>query len=230
MKSDKIILVVNGASSSEQAPNFISVVTKKQTYELTCEKRSSERGAPERFPLYFQEFIQEGKLVANKIDLIVTVIGPGSFTGLRASIAFALGLKTGLDCPVVSLRRGEAVFPFLEKNTSKPLIWHVTSARRNRVFVESNQSPEIKAYDLSDIPWPNDPVLLSGEAVSMIVPIIPPTVSWIEAPIKEADSLMLADLAEHYEQNHTVTNPLYPLYIDPPKASLPKGGLRQVPE
>ena len=113
MKNEKTILVINGASSSEKSPNFISIVHKDDHYSILYEKKSFERGGPERFPLYFQEFIQKGQVIADQIDFISILVGPGSFTGLRASIAFALGLQTGLNCPIVALRRGEAIFPFL---------------------------------------------------------------------------------------------------------------------
>lgn len=230
MKNDKTILVINGASASEQAPNFISVVVKDQIYRLECEKKSFERGAPERFPIYFNEFVRNGYLVANKIDLISIIIGPGSFTGLRASIAFSLGLQTGLHCPVVSLRRGEAIFPYIEKDYSGKLVWHMTLARRNRVFIETNQKSEIKAFDFVDIPWPEEEVILSGEAFPIIEPLIPTKVNWRKSSINEADAVMMAKIADHYDQDDKVTNKLYPLYIDPPKASLPAGGLRKAPK
>lgn len=114
MKNDKTILVINGASASEQAPNFISVVVKDQIYRLECEKNPLNEVPQNDFQSISMD-MRNGYLVANKIDLISIIIGHGSFTGLRASIAFSLGLQTGLHCPVVPLRRGEAIFPYIEK-------------------------------------------------------------------------------------------------------------------
>ena len=70
---------------------------------------------------------------------------------------------------------------------------------------------------------------MSGEAVSMVKPYIPPVISWIQASLLENNALMLAELANNYMNNHKNTNKLYPLYIDPPKASLPAKGLRMMP-
>lgn len=232
MKVNKTILVFNGASASEQAPNFIAVVQQKAngSYHLSSEHQSIERGGPERFPIDLQIMIEQGIVTPDKIDLIAIIIGPGSFTGLRASIAFTLGLQTGLNCPVIALRRGESLFPTLEKEYPQKLIWHVTSARRNRIFVENNQDTEVKAYDLTDIPWPNTDFILAGESVPMLLPLLPETISCKQAHLHEADAIMMAKLAVTYQQMNKQTNPLQPLYIDPPKASLPKNGLRKAPQ
>lgn len=231
MNDNKTILVINGASASDLAPNFLSVVTlsREGKYECVAEKKSVERGGPERFPIYLQAFIQQGFIKPETIDLIAVIIGPGSFTGLRASIAFALGMQTGLACPVIALRRGEVLFPVLEKHYPSHLIWHVTSARRHRVFIESNQETKVKAYDINEIPWPTMQFVLAGEAVPTLVPLLAMVKSWQIAEIQDADAIMIAKTAVAYQQADKITNTLYPLYIDPPKASLPAKGLRQAP-
>lgn len=228
MKDCKTVLVMNGASASERAPSFISVVKQEPdgTYVKHVEKRLVERGGPERFPGYLQEFVRQGKLDPEAIDLIAILIGPGSFTGLRASIAFVLGMQMGLGCPVVALRRGEALFPVLQKRFPEKLIWHVTTARRNRVFIETNQDAEVKAYDVLDIPWPLTEFVLAGEAVADVLPVMPAGLCWIRAFLDEVDAVMIAETAVQYWKEGKKTNPLSPLYIDPPKAALPAGGLR----
>src|SRR5436190_24352722 len=43
------------------------------------------------------------------LDLIVTCVGPGSFTGLRAGVATAKGIALALDRPVIGISGLEAM-------------------------------------------------------------------------------------------------------------------------
>ena len=228
MNERKIILVMNGASSSELAPNYIALVEKQgDQYLLLAEEKTTLKGGPERFPIYFQSFIQDGMIAADQIDLIAVMVGPGSFTGLRASIAFALGMQVGLNCPVIGLRRGEVLFPFLSLKSTQ-LIWHVTQARRGRVFVETNQSSQVIAYNEGEIAFPDKAFVVMGEGAVGIASQFPQHAE-ICYKYHEADSIMMAKLADQYDRENKSTNTLYPLYVDPPEAKLPQKGLRKAP-
>lgn len=231
-EQSRIVLVLNGASSSEQAPSFISIVKKeREGFSLIAEQKTTHKGGAERFPIYFQEFVADGKIRADQIDLISVIVGPGSFTGLRASIAFARGMQMGLNCPAIPLRRGQILFPWLRQQYPNRLIWHVTNARRDRVFVENSQDKQVRAFNITDIEWPDQDIVLSGEAVSTILPFVPASLKWIQASEREeGDALLMAECAEAVWQTQTQEEALYPLYIDPPKASLPARGLRNMPE
>lgn len=229
MHDHKIILVLNGASSSEQAPNYIALVEKKGTdYRVLAEEKTVLKGGPERFPIYFQSFIQQGIITADQIDLIAVMVGPGSFTGLRASIAFALGMQVGLNCPAIGLRRGEALFPFLPVELSGQLVWHITQARRGRIFVETNQSSVVTAYNEDEISFPDNNFIVIGEAVSGLEHRLPKNAT-LYCEYHEADSIMMAKLADQYDLQGKVSSNLYPLYVDPPEAKLPQKGLRKAP-
>src|SRR5258707_858559 len=47
--------------------------------------------------------LEQASLKMGDIDLIATITGPGSFTGLRVSIAAAQGLSLALSKPVVGI-------------------------------------------------------------------------------------------------------------------------------
>ncbi|MDI2091724.1 tRNA (adenosine(37)-N6)-threonylcarbamoyltransferase complex dimerization subunit type 1 TsaB [Commensalibacter oyaizuii] len=224
------ILVINGASSSLDAPNFITVVRKEfENYTVFAEEKTTLKGGPERFPIFFQQFINKDSLRVNEIDLIAIIIGPGSFTGLRASIAFALGIQVGLACPVVALRRGEVVFPFLSENYKNKSVWHVTHARRGRIFIESNISNKVTAYNLSDIEYPATETYLIGEGAQSLSEFVPSHIK-ILSDLKESNAIMIAQVALQYYKEQKVTNELYPLYVDAPEAKLPQKGLRAAPQ
>lgn len=219
---------MNGASSSEYAPNYIAIVQKlSDEYYLLAEEKTCLKGGPEGFPNYFQSFIQKGIIKADQIDLIAVMVGPGSFTGLRASIAFALGMQVGLNCPAIGLRRGEALFPFMSL-TSKQTIWHVTQARRGRVFVETNQSSQVVAYNEEEIVFPEKDFVVMGEGVIGVASQLPQHAE-IYRKYYEADAIMMAKLADQYDMENKSSNILYPLYVDPPEAKLPQKGLRKAP-
>lgn len=229
MRDYKTILVMNGASSSEVAPNYIALVQKRGAeYNVLAEEKTMLKGGPERFPIYFQSFIQQRIITADQIDLIAVMIGPGSFTGLRASIAFALGMQVGLNCPAIGLRRGETLFPFLPAEVSDLLVWHITHARRGRIFVETNKSSVVVAYNEDEIPFPDKNFIVVGEAVPYLESRLPQCAK-IYSEYNEANSVMMAKLADQYDLEGKISNNLYPLYIDPPEAKLPQKGLRKAP-
>lgn len=231
MTKVKKILVLNGASSTDRAPNFIAIVQKQGTsYHTIIDHKTTEKGGPERFPLYFQEFIEKDFIKPAEIDLIAVIIGPGSFTGLRASIAFALGLQVGLNCSVVALRRGESLFPFLQKKHKKQEIWHATHARRGRVFIESSHTGKVIAYNDDGVIFPKTDLLLIGEAADILAPSLPANATLCKDFVGEADILMIAEVADLYCVEKRVGNGLYPLYVDPPEAKLPAKGLREAPQ
>src|SRR5690606_33335507 len=65
------------------------------------------------------------------VDRIGVTVGPGSFTGLRVGLAFALGLGAALDRPVVGISTLDA----LAASVAAPgLVAAVIDARRGQVY------------------------------------------------------------------------------------------------
>jgi len=76
--------------------------------------------------------LRNAKVEAKEINLIVVVIGPGSFTGLRIGLATAKAFAAALDAdvvPVTSLEVLAAAFPYSDRYIL-PLI----DARRGEVY------------------------------------------------------------------------------------------------
>ncbi len=67
------------------------------------------RGQAERLPLLVQETLGEAGTTLSDIDRIGVGIGPGNFTGVRISVAFARGLSLSLKRPAVGVSRFEAL-------------------------------------------------------------------------------------------------------------------------
>ena len=67
----------------------------------------------------------------DRIDRIGVTVGPGSFTGLRVGLAFALGLGAALDRPVVGVSTLDALAASVP---AKGMVAAVIDARRGQVY------------------------------------------------------------------------------------------------
>lgn len=63
----------------------------------------------ERLMPEIDEMLKKEELSADKLDLIVTSRGPGSFTGLRIGMATAKGIAVGAHVPLVSVSTLDAM-------------------------------------------------------------------------------------------------------------------------
>ena len=169
-------------------------------------------------------------------ELVVVVVGPGSFTGLRTACSLAAGLAFGADCPVVGVTRGEALAPILEPMVKEQGVsgWlSVNVARRGRWFVESSATSEealsiIVAVKSEEWQPPSGTWLMEGDAAEQAVQgrervFIAPVTG--EASFQD---IALTGLRRHL--GNLAPRAAIPLYVDPPEAKLPAGGLRSRPE
>lgn len=66
------------------------------------------RDATARLPLLAADALAEAGAAPGGLDLVAVVAGPGSFTGLRASLAFAHGLALAAGAALVAVTVDEA--------------------------------------------------------------------------------------------------------------------------
>ena len=69
------------------------------------------RGQDARLATLCEEVLRDAQIDMAKLDRIVVVIGPGSFTGVRVGVAFARGLALALDIPCIGVTSLEAAMP-----------------------------------------------------------------------------------------------------------------------
>ena len=61
------------------------------------------------FPSYIHKILEKNSILINKIDYITTVIGPGTFTGIRVGLSLAQGLAYSLEIPIVPINAMEVL-------------------------------------------------------------------------------------------------------------------------
>ena len=66
------------------------------------------RDATARLPLLTADVLAEARLAAGTLALVAVVAGPGSYTGLRASLAFAHGLALASGTSLIAVTVEEA--------------------------------------------------------------------------------------------------------------------------
>ncbi|NIE80205.1 tRNA (adenosine(37)-N6)-threonylcarbamoyltransferase complex dimerization subunit type 1 TsaB [Asaia sp. As-1742] len=153
-------------------------------------------------------------------ELIVAVLGPGSFTGLRASLALANGLASGFGAQLRGVTTG-ACFrtrPGLENAIC------LTQARRDRLFAEWADGSF----------WAGAPeAFLSGQSEGEDAPLVGSGVDMLARDVSPSagPETSRPDIHMILEAGLLAANSamLEPLYIDAPEAKLPARGLRPAP-
>ena len=161
-----------------------------------------------------------------EFDAVAVTVGPGSFTGLRGSIALAHGLALGRGVPVIGVSVPEAL---LERAGPQPgLVWVAIDTRRaGRIFLARGQS--IIAVPLDDLPLPPGPVTILGDAANQAAAVL--RTRGAEAIASTIQSFTAIDTGRVSLRRLAGELPAceaQPLYIEPPLAR-PAASLRQAP-
>ena len=161
------------------------------------------------------------------LDLVAVVVGPGSFTGLRAGISVACGIGLALDVPVVGVSVTEALAAAVPGLDGRDL-WVATEARRGRVFIDSGKGAV--GFDITALPRPAGRVAIAGNAGIEVAGAL--AAKGVDVMLTAARVPTMASVAAVGVARAAGTlAPLaaLPLYIDAPEAKLPEGGLRAAP-
>jgi tRNA threonylcarbamoyladenosine biosynthesis protein TsaB len=103
---------------------------------LSSRSQSMARGHAEHVAGFVRDVMSESGLDFDSLDRIGVSVGPGSFTGLRVGIAFALGLGQALGRPVVGLQTLQSLAWSVEGSGSGPVA-AVIDARRGQVYFQA---------------------------------------------------------------------------------------------
>jgi tRNA threonylcarbamoyl adenosine modification protein YeaZ len=217
------ILALNGASAAA------GIGFGLLTAENDSLRTESETLLPGRdgagLPLLLQHALFRTGWSPASLALIAVVIGPGSFTGLRASLALAHGLALGSQALVVGVTVGEALAPVLREAGGTDEIWCVSQARRGRVFIERPLTGlPVLAAMLDALPVPSGPVLLGGDASAAVAEALDAPGSVRLSGLSAPTAAMVASAALARRAAALPPRTAQPLYVDPPEARLPQAG------
>jgi tRNA threonylcarbamoyladenosine biosynthesis protein TsaB len=194
---------------------------------VAARQEDAVRGHAALLPMMVSAVLDEAGLRATALDLVTVTVGPGSFTGIRAGLALAHGIALAAGAPVVGVTVGEALADSLPYLGDRRL-WVAIDNRRGRVFLERGGT--VVAVALDALPAADGKLAVAGDAAATVA-------SRLAA---RDDDVMLTDarlpLVRHVamvaqRRFGGMLRPLaaQPLYVDPPEARLPAGGLRPPP-
>ncbi len=175
-----------------------------------------------------QAVLAQAGLTADELDLVAVTIGPGSFTGIRAGLALAQGIALAADIPVVGVTIGEALAEALPRLGGRRL-WSAIDSRRGRVFLERDGT--IEAFALDNLPHAGTPVAIAGDAAVAVAASLAArggNVMLSDARLPQIRHVALA--ASRRWRGELPARAALPVYVDPPEAKPPSGGLRAPPE
>jgi len=194
---------------------------------VAARQTDATQGHAALLPVMARDVLAEAAITAASLDLVAVTVGPGGFTGIRAGLALAHGIAVAVGVPVVGVTVGETLaesLPFLGERH----LWTAIDSRRGRVFLERGDT--VISASLDALPVPAGKVAVAGDAA----PQVAARLAARDADVMLTDARLplarhVAVVAERRIKGELRPLPAQPLYVDPPEAKLPAGGLRPPP-
>jgi tRNA threonylcarbamoyl adenosine modification protein YeaZ len=186
------------------------------------------RGYATVLPALVRETLREAGLQAAALDGVAVTVGPGSFTGIRAALALAHGIALAVGRPVLGVTVAEALAEAVPERGGREL-WVAIDSRRDRVFLRRGDG-DFFPVALGALPWPEGPIAVAGDAAVAVAARL--VARGVDVTLTDARMPLARHVAAVGARRLAgMLAPLaaQPLYIDPPEARLPAGGLRPPP-
>ena len=194
---------------------------------IAARQQDGSIGQAALLPVMASQVLSSAALAATDLDLVAVTVGPGSFTGIRAGLALAHGIALVAGVPVVGVTVAEALADSLPHLGARAL-WTAIDSRRNRVFLDRGAGFATVALDA--LPNPAGPVAVAGDAATLIAARL--AARGVDVMLTDArlpSGRHIAAVAQRRLAGDVPPLPAQPLYVDPPEARLPAGGLRPPP-
>ncbi len=169
------------------------------------------RGAAAVLPVMLQTLLATGS-----VDAVAVTTGPGSFTGLRAALALAHGVALGAGIPVVGVSVAEAIAAALPPHPGRDL-WVALDTRRSRVFLARGE--DVMAVGLDDLPAPDGPVIVAGDAAEAVAAaLMDAGFDAVASPVRSVSAANAGLAGLRRLAGELPPCDPQPLYVEPPEA------------
>ncbi len=153
-------------------------------------------------------------------DLVAVIVGPGSFTGLRAGLSVAQGIALGCGVPAIGVTVAESLAEAAATLRDGRTLWTAVTARRGRVFLHRGSAFE--GYDNASLPMPSGRIALCGDAANQVAAALAARggdvmLTDLRHPMPE----YVAAVAGQRLEGRLAPLAALPLYIDAPEARTP---------
>ncbi len=146
--------------------------------KLICEYTvNTKKTHSQKLMVMIESMIKESDLNIKDIDAIAICIGPGSFTGLRISMATAKAIAQVRNLPIISVNSLESLA--FNMNLCEKIICPILDAQRNQVYTgkyrfENNEFKtleDVKVVTIDELvdelEKSNDEFIIVGEATTL---------------------------------------------------------------
>ena len=194
---------------------------------LAARQSNPSQGHAAMLSVMANDVLAESATTAASLDLVAVIVGPGSFTGIRAGIALAHGIALAAGVPILGVTVGEALADSLPYLGTRDL-WVAIDNRRGRIFLE--RDGRVIVASLDQLPVPGGKVAVAGDAAATVA---------ARLAARDTDVILtdarlpaprhVAIVAERRSKGELRPLPPHPLYIEPPEARPPVSGFRPGP-
>jgi len=216
----------------ETAGPALSVALCRGGRTLAALHRPLARGHAELLLPAVAAVLRAGDCARQEVAAIATTVGPGSFTGLRTGLAAAQGLGLALQRPLVGLDRYSVLAAASELRGRRVLVVAFDSKARSlyaQMFATNGAVAE---------GWPSEGRNLSAEEAAALVPdnavllgdgvpaLVAAGARGEDSGWRAVTAVAVARAAAAELARGSAGWPPQPLYLAPPRATLPKNGGR----
>jgi tRNA A37 threonylcarbamoyladenosine modification protein TsaB len=188
---------------------------------LNAEEITADHGMADFIAPMVQRTLQ-----GEKPGLVAVMVGPGSFTGLRAAIAVAIGVGLASGCETVGVTAAEALR--IGAEVDGRLLWTAVDSRRARVFLDRGDG--FAAFALDGLPGTRERVAVAGDAANAVAAALAARGTDVMLTrLRQPSPFQVAQVGALRHQGKIPPLAAVPLYVDAPEARLPAGGLRPMP-
>ena len=167
------------------------------------------------------------------LGLVAVVVGPGSFTGVRAGLSVAYGIGLGRGVPVVGVTVAEALAQEAALSGAEALrgrtLWTATHARLGRVFIDTT-AEGLHGYSIDALPAAPARTAVCGDAAVLVAGTLSARgADVVLTPYCVPRPVDVAAAALARAAGDLPALPALPLYVDVAEAKPPQAGLRLPP-